>query len=260
VAAIYFSAQSQPSGIEMRIFTIRYSRASDIRDVVEGFLSAAGKVSSEDNTNKLIVMDYPANIAQIENLIDQLDARKDNVEIQVKVCEVSSSFLNELGLSGAQVIISPAQFSGVLSALGRESNSNIKTQMTVRTLSGSPANLGISKDQIYGQVITHHHAGHDHITTSEPLRYRTGSFLEALPTAHSDGTITVDIRPSISRFDQGAPYEQTVLTKVNVNSGDTIMIGGVESSSQTTTGGIFSRQSQSSSGSIVMFLTATVVK
>jgi type II secretory pathway component GspD/PulD (secretin) len=135
--------------------------------------------------------------------------------------------------------------------------------MTVRTLSSQPAVLQVTTDEVIGarSVMLENGA----IVTS-PEREPIGDFLEVLPRVNNDNTIDVVLRPSVSTLERGAPSERTILTEAVINSGDTIVIGGVETEketvqrSQSAFGIPLSKKSKNQERQVMMFLTAKIVE
>jgi type IV pilus assembly protein PilQ len=74
------------------------SASSSIVSVLQGLLSENGKIQTEPYTNSLIITDLPERFPPIENLIEQLDIRPPQVNIEVQMVEVNSSKLRRVGL------------------------------------------------------------------------------------------------------------------------------------------------------------------
>lgn len=70
-----------------------------------GFLSSRGSISFDRRTNTLLVIDIPDRVANIKNLVSQLDRPVDQVVIEARIVIATESFARELGakfgLSGA---------------------------------------------------------------------------------------------------------------------------------------------------------------
>jgi type II secretory pathway component GspD/PulD (secretin) len=252
---------SQVPGQEMRIFKLKHGNVESFYSIANTLKSSEGTVTFDTNTDSLIVVDYPANLANIAQVIESLDVPAKQVMIKVVVADVSDGFLQDVGIHRSQVIIPSGDFRAVLNLLSSRTDSNIRSQMSVRTLSGQPAQIAVTADEIIGYEVTSYRR-HDVI---EPVREPIGDILEVLPTVNNDGTITVVVRPSVSTLERNStPYERSALTQVIVDDGDTIVIGGVDSvKEETTTGSIpilgipISQRKSSKSQKVMMFLTAT---
>ena len=254
----------QSQDLEMRMFTIQHSNAQSISNVAQSLKSAEGSVTYDPNTNNLIVVDYPQNLQRIAAVIGKIDQVAKQVEVQVIVADVTDTLVRDIGLYSGQVILPHGDFIAVLRLLDTDKSSNIRSQMTIKTLSNQPAQLMVSKDEIIGQEITHYKDGTEVRTL---IRKPIGDFLEVVPSVNGDGTITVIVRPTVSTLERRrTPYERSVLTQGIVNSGDTIAIGGMDCHQQTTENRSVSilglplgSKTKTESKKVVMFLTATIV-
>lgn len=232
-------------------------------EVANSLLSSQGKLSFDRNSGSLIVIDCPENLARIAGVIKELDVREKQVEIKVLVAETSSAILKDIGLTAGQVIIPQGSFSAIVRSLKASKDTQIRNEMTVRTLSDRPAMLQVTKDEITGTEVAI--LGGDTVITSlitEPI----GNFLEVLPRVNNDNTINLIVRPSVSNIDEhGHPSERTILTQALVNNGDTVAIGGADVQKQETQrnstlfGIPLSQRSVTKNRKVAMFLTAKIV-
>jgi type IV pilus assembly protein PilQ len=62
-----------------------------------GFLSSRGSLSFDRRTNTLLVIDIPDRVANIKNLVSQLDRPVDQVVIEARIVIATESFARELG-------------------------------------------------------------------------------------------------------------------------------------------------------------------
>ncbi len=62
-----------------------------------GFLSSRGSLSFDRRTNTLLVIDIPQRVANIKNLVSQLDRPVDQVVIEARIVIATESFARELG-------------------------------------------------------------------------------------------------------------------------------------------------------------------
>ena len=267
IGIFLFSAKlafTQSCTPEVKIFKVQHGSAGSLFEVVNSLLSKEGKLSVDPNTGSLIVFDCPENLARIAGVVKELDAREKQVEIKVLVAETSSGFLEEIGLTVGQVIIPQGRFSAIVELLKASKETNIRNEMTVRTMSNRPAQLQVTKDEIIGTQVDI--LGGDTVITS-PIREPIGNFLEVLPRVNNDNTIDVVVQPSVSTIDKHAnPSEQTIFTQAVVKDGDTIAIGGADIQKQETKnssalfGVPLSSKSASKDRKVVMFLTAKIVE
>jgi len=266
ITIFFFStmlAFGQSCNPEVKIFKIQHGSVEPLLEVVNSLISKEGKVSFDRNSNSLIVVDCPKNLERIATVIQSLDIREKQVEIKVLVAETPASFTNDIGLTVGQVIIPEGRFDAIIDLLKTNREVNIRSEMTVKTLSNRPAQLQVTSEEIIGNQLVILESG---TVITSPIREPIGNFLEVLPSVNNDNTINVIVRPSVSTIDQNAnPSERTILTQVVVNSTDTIAIGGADIQRQDTQrnsnlfGFPLSRRTATENRKVVMFLTATVV-
>ncbi|MFC1548697.1 type II secretion system protein GspD [Candidatus Omnitrophota bacterium] len=256
---------SQTNDLKTKVFVIKHGEAREMLSVFEHLKSEDGKVTVHDSTNTVIIVDHPENLRMMEDIIVQLDVQKKQVMITVIIAEVTGSFLNRVGLTLQQGIIPPEKFSEIQYLLNESEGSEIRSEMGVRTISGEPARLQVAREIFYGSTVQR--AG-DVLVYTPPQTRAAGNFLEVVPKVNNDGTITVTIRPEMSEF-QGddSIHERSILTQTVVNSGDTIMLGGLgtlrrqaEQYSVPDTGIYVAGEGSEEDVRMTMFLTATVVE
>jgi type II secretory pathway component GspD/PulD (secretin) len=251
-------------GRTMRIFKIQHASAESLRPVVESLKSPEGTLSFDRNTNSLIVVDYPVNLQRIADVIESLDVQQKNVRITVVVSDVTQNFLDTIGLHSGQLIIPGPEISAVLGLLKKDTRSSIRSEMSLTTLSNHPARLQVTKEEIFGHSLVRYRSRHHDTTVISVIKQPVGNFLEVLPQANNDGTITITLQPAVSTLQNGLPYERTVLTRITINNGDTLVIGGLDSgttqtSSTTSVFGVpVAKTTAGESKKVVMFLTATI--
>ena len=252
------SAFSETGATELKMYTVRHGKAIDMADIVVGLKSSEGKMSVDPNTNTIIVVDYPENLARITEVIDRLDAVQKQVQIKVAVADTTDEVMKAIGISSGRVIIPGGDFGAALRMLNTSRGSKVRSEMTVRTLSNKPAKIQVSAEEIFGYSAV---IGHHWVTLS-PETISAGEMLEVLPVVNNDGTILVKVQPSSSEFrEDGTIAEKTVLTEVVVNNGDTVAIGGVDTAEESgSKGTLFSRRSRKEARKAVMFLTASIIE
>ncbi|HEV2522367.1 MAG TPA: type IV pilus secretin PilQ [Candidatus Acidoferrales bacterium] len=76
---------------------LSYAKAADMVDTVKKFLSSRGDVLADTRTNTLIISDIPSSLPAIENLINELDRRSQQVEIEARVVAANRNFSREIG-------------------------------------------------------------------------------------------------------------------------------------------------------------------
>jgi type IV pilus assembly protein PilQ len=76
---------------------LSYAHSKDLLLPLKKFLSKRGDVVSDDRTNALIVSDIPGVLPQIDRLIQQMDRKTQEVEIEARVVAATRSFARDIG-------------------------------------------------------------------------------------------------------------------------------------------------------------------
>src|SRR5207237_9636692 len=76
---------------------LSYAHAKDVVPTVKNFLSQRGDVIADERTNALIVQDIPNTIPAIDRLLQQLDRKTQEVEIEARVVAATRSFARDIG-------------------------------------------------------------------------------------------------------------------------------------------------------------------
>jgi len=77
---------------------LSYAHAKDLLTPLKKFLSQRGDVVADERTNAIIVNDIPAVLPQIDRLIQQMDRKTQEVEIEARVVAATRSFARDIGV------------------------------------------------------------------------------------------------------------------------------------------------------------------
>jgi type IV pilus secretin PilQ/predicted competence protein len=89
-------------------YTLSYSKAGDVRSLLEGKLSERGEIIVDERTNTLVISDVADRIELIESLLDVFDTPTPQVAIEARIVEATSTFIRNLGIQwGAKGIADP---------------------------------------------------------------------------------------------------------------------------------------------------------
>lgn len=80
------------------IFSLNNANASDVNNIVQGMLSPAGQVIADNRSNKLIIMDVPAVLDKLKDIIYELDSPAKQVMIEAKMIETTLDDDENLGI------------------------------------------------------------------------------------------------------------------------------------------------------------------
>jgi type IV pilus assembly protein PilQ len=80
---------------------LSYAHAKDVLVPIKKFLSQRGDVVADERTNSLIVSDIPSVLPQIDRIIQQMDRKTQEVEIEARVVAATRSFARDIGVQMA---------------------------------------------------------------------------------------------------------------------------------------------------------------
>jgi type IV pilus assembly protein PilQ len=77
---------------------LSYAHAKDLLAPIKKFLSQRGDIVADERTNALIVSDIPAVLPQIDRIIQQMDRKTQEVEIEARVVAATRNFARDIGV------------------------------------------------------------------------------------------------------------------------------------------------------------------
>jgi len=90
-------AQEQGGTLSTKTFTLSYAKARDVLELLKNKKSARGEVVTDERTNTIIISDVKDKLDLIEKLITVLDTQTQQVQIEVRIIEATSTFVRSLG-------------------------------------------------------------------------------------------------------------------------------------------------------------------
>jgi type IV pilus assembly protein PilQ len=76
---------------------LSYAHSRDVVTTIKKFLSSRGDIVADDRTNAIIISDIPGTIPAVDRLIQQLDRKTQEVEIEARVISATRSFARDIG-------------------------------------------------------------------------------------------------------------------------------------------------------------------
>ncbi len=76
---------------------LSYAHAKDVLLPLKKFLSQRGDIVADERTNAIVVSDIPGVLPQIDRLIQQMDRKTQEVEIEARVVAATRSFARDIG-------------------------------------------------------------------------------------------------------------------------------------------------------------------
>jgi len=77
---------------------LSYAHAKDLLLPLKKFLSQRGDIVADERTNSIIVSDIPAVLPQVDRIIQQMDRKTQEVEIEARVVAATRSFARDIGV------------------------------------------------------------------------------------------------------------------------------------------------------------------
>jgi len=92
------TSQELVGPIVVKTFTLSYSRASEIRALLQSKVSQRGEIIVDERTNTLIISDVKDRIDLMEKLISVFDTPTPQVSIEARIVEATSTFIRNFGI------------------------------------------------------------------------------------------------------------------------------------------------------------------
>jgi type IV pilus secretin PilQ/predicted competence protein len=77
---------------------LSYAHAKDVLIPLKKFISQRGDIVADERTNSIIVSDIPSVLPQIDRLIQQMDRKTQEVEIEARVVAATRTFARDIGV------------------------------------------------------------------------------------------------------------------------------------------------------------------
>ncbi len=92
-------AEAQALAVDPEEYThyLSYAHAADVVPLVKRFLTQRGEVLADPRTNALLIKDIPSVIPQVQHLLNQLDRKTQEVEIEARVVAATRNFARDIG-------------------------------------------------------------------------------------------------------------------------------------------------------------------
>jgi type IV pilus assembly protein PilQ len=89
--------------LETELVEINYANAKDLIQPISSLLTSRGKVDVDERTNTLLVTDEPTTVSRIADYVRDLDRETRQIKINAKLLEVSSEYLEEIGVNWSMI-------------------------------------------------------------------------------------------------------------------------------------------------------------
>ncbi len=245
----------------VRAFPLQYADAADLESKLGDYLSEFGQITALPDNKLLLVEDQPAYVRRIAAIMTELDDEPRQVMIEARILEVQLNAEESYGIDWTD-FFNAADGTGSfglqgLSETGNAGNTGFffdfldpSYEIALRALEsdGRLKNLASPKivtvEDEEAEVVIGSRLGYPVTTTINQVTSETIEFLESgvilrvTSSIDEDDKIMVSIHPEVSNGvvdDRGIPNQTTteVTTRLVVQSGQSIFIGGLISNSTT---------------------------
>ncbi|MDZ4018811.1 Type IV pilus biogenesis and competence protein PilQ [Pseudomonas sichuanensis] len=257
-------AQLEP--LQRELIPVHHARAAELAELLlasladDGILAGRGSLSVDARTNTLVVAQPPERIAELRKLVAQLDVPVRQVMIEARIVEAGVDYEKVLGVRwggplngqnsrlGSELFVDLGVERGTsglgvgllrsdilldleLSAMEKSGNGEIISQPKVVTADKETARI------IKGTEVPYQETTKSGATS---ISFREASLsLEVTPQITPDGQVVMEVRVTkdepdfVNALNNVPPIRKNeVNAKVRVADGQTIVIGGVYSTSQ----------------------------
>ncbi len=256
----------QADMLQMRVFKLKYAKIDKIQGILESIPSMR-LIKTHKPSKTIIVEDTAENIEKVEKIIRHWDTVPKQVMIEAKILQVAlnddmvlgvdwekllrdvrigtGGFSNAVirdfageavspvpetgqGIFGNVTIVAGARdrFTAALEALQEKTRVNTISTPKILAVHSKLARVQVGGQQGY-RVTTIS----DGLATESIEFINTGLILEVTPYINDNGTVLLEVRPSITsvEIEEGIPVTSTttVTTWMMANNGETILIGGL---------------------------------
>jgi len=240
---------------EIRTIPIHYADPAQLQNMLRPYLSEYGELTILAENRILMVEDLPEFVRRIEALIKSVDRQPKQILIEARILEVTLNAEDSYGIDWVN-LFQTGDGTGTVGTRGLDNaggsrtkglffeiaKSDISVKLSaleqdgrIRTLS-SPKLLALEHQE--ASVIVGDRRGYKVTTTINQVTTESIEFLESgvilRVTSHvdRDGRIMMEIHPEVSTGvvdASGIPSQATteVTTRLLVDSGDTIFVGGL---------------------------------
>lgn len=104
------AAENQP--LEVRIYTLKYAKAEDLKKTLEDIKGPKGKIQVDARSNTMVISDTPTNLEKIMPVLESLDTQTTQVMIEGKFIETIKNPQKDLGINWGGTLLNHAISAG----------------------------------------------------------------------------------------------------------------------------------------------------
>ncbi len=249
--------------LQTRYLQINYSTAAEIEPKVREFLSSRGKISQDTRTNQLIIRDAGSQLEKIGKVIAKLDRPERQVLIEARIVYATDSFQRSLGINwSGEYSHSSSQYSRSFNVEGVSLPADVgglDAGVNFSKIAGldlfsldAQLRLGELKDiakTISSPRVVTLNNNRAEINQGTKVASQAESESGGTTTEYTDAILSLSVQPQITpdnklildlEISDDSPdgddiSTRSTKTKMIVSDNETIVIGGVQKSTDTDT-------------------------
>lgn len=96
-----YVTSGDPDQVEMAtdVINLKYIKAEQAQGLCKKLLSSKGEIRISEMSNSMIITDFPANIEKIKDLCDKVDSAPQQILIEAKIVDITSTDLAAMGIA-----------------------------------------------------------------------------------------------------------------------------------------------------------------
>jgi len=244
--------------LETRVMALNFAKAEEMKQAVDKLWTPRGHAEVDPRTNSIIITDISERVRAAASLVDQLDTRTPQVQIESKLVDVDVANGTDFGVNwtfsvtepGSGDLNRPQSFSSinpigsaagelrvgairpdwtldmVLQALAEDRKANIISNPRITTVNNREAAIMVGQEV---PLIVQDEAFNTVIQLKQ-----IGIKLKVRPHINSDRQIELDVHPEVSDLSSQSTVQGGIIintaeadTRVLVKDGETAVIGGL---------------------------------
>jgi type IV pilus secretin PilQ/predicted competence protein len=102
------NARELAEPIQTKTFPLSYAKSKEVLELIKNKKSARGEIVTDDRTNTIIISDTKDRLDLMESLITELDTPTPQVQIETRIIEATSTFVQNFGIQwGGRAVADP---------------------------------------------------------------------------------------------------------------------------------------------------------
>ncbi|MBS1982786.1 MAG: secretin and TonB N-terminal domain-containing protein [Bdellovibrionales bacterium] len=253
--------------VETRLYALSYAKAAKVKGNVADFNTKRGKISVEERTNTLVVTDIPETLEKISRYIKSIDRQTAQILVEGRIVEANRIFTKSLGINWQYTLPRGVPAAGSFVDIGKTPNAvnnrldasigslgswgsiravlateeeekRIKTIASPRVMvqDNSTATMKQADSVLVLVAPTGAPSSAGSAVYVPPTAVNTELELQVTPQVTSDGFVLMDLtlkRETPVPNSPGSKNSREAKTQVLVESGKTIVVGGIYTTDST---------------------------